>query len=139
MKVGRGVAVGSGVGVGAGVAVGDGVKVGRGVAVGSGVGVGTGVAAGDGVKAGRGVAQDAGVKVGIGGCVFNLMVGGWSPVTGVSEAVGVENIPGGGVGDAGTSSESLQAAITSSISTPAAILQILSPHILFPLSEQTVN
>ena len=80
-----------------------------------------------------GVGVGCGVEVGSG--VFSSMVGGWSPTTGGSVVGKVENMPGGGVGDAGTSAKSLQPIITSTTSVLAAILRIVpgAQHSVFDL------
>lgn len=64
-----------------------------------------------------------GVKVGAG--VSGSMLGGRSHATGGSEVGKLENIPGGAVGDAGTSAGASQAAITSSASTAVETLIII--------------
>ena len=115
VAVGNGVGAGVAVGVSVGVAVDNGVGVALGVAVsvgadvGNGIGAGVAVGATVGVLAGFAVGVGCDVKVGAG--VSNLVVGGWSPMTGDSEVGRVENIPGG-VGDAGTSAGASQAVIT---------------------------
>ena len=122
MGLGVGVAVGLGMGVGRGVAVGLGVgtAVGLGVGVGSSVPVGLGV----GVVVGYSVAVGYGVAVGLGVGVSSSLVGGWPTTMDGSEVGKVENnIPGGGVGDAGTSAEPPQATINRGANALAAILR----------------